>query len=74
MFQHSGKPLPHHFIIYQPFVAHAILALALGGLVILHILAVFYHQMIRKGRLLGRMGFARSSLVRRPSVKINYER
>jgi cytochrome b561 len=75
VFQHSGEPLPRHFIIYQPFVAHAILALALGGLVILHILAAFYHQLIRKDRLLSRMGFERSTVVRPDqAMEIQYER
>jgi cytochrome b561 len=73
--QHSGEPLPQHFSIYRPFVAHAILALALSGLVILHIVAAFYHQLIRKDRLLGRMGFARSTVVRpHQTVEIQYER
>jgi cytochrome b561 len=75
VFQHSGQPLPQHFVIYRPFVAHAILALALAGLVILHMLAAFYHQLIRKDRLLGRMCFARST-VERPdqAMEIQYER
>jgi cytochrome b561 len=64
IFLHSGEALPPHYIIYPPFFAHAILTLVLSGLVILHVLAALFHQIVRKDRLFGRMGFAQRSLLR----------
>lgn len=61
VFQGAGEPLPPTFAIYPTFVAHFYLALALAGLIILHVLAAFYHQFGRKDRLLRRMWFGRRS-------------
>lgn len=47
--------LPRRLIIYPTFVAHAIAGKLLIGFVILHVLAAFYHQFIRKDPLFQRM-------------------
>ena len=59
VFTASGSPLPPAFTIYPSFVAHALLATILANLIVLHMLAVSYHQFIRKGKLLQRMYFVR---------------
>jgi cytochrome b561 len=62
VFARSGAPLPASFAVYPTFAAHTVLAVILAGLVVLHIAAAFYHHLIRKDRLLGRMGFGRRVL------------
>jgi cytochrome b561 len=59
VFGGSGDPLPPSFMIYPTFVAHRYMAILLVGFIILHVLAAFYHQFIRKDALLERMSFAR---------------
>ncbi|MCW8916643.1 MAG: cytochrome b/b6 domain-containing protein [Magnetovibrio sp.] len=52
----SGQgTLPEDFSAYPPRIAHGILTLALGGLIIVHILGGVYHQFILKDGLLRRM-------------------
>lgn len=55
LFLGSGAPLPPDFMIYPAFQVHGLLATILMNLVILHVLAVCYHQLFRKDGLLARM-------------------
>ncbi len=61
VFGGSGAPLPPTFTIYPTFVAHGYIAALLVGFIILHVLAAFYHQFIRRDRLFRRMFFGRRS-------------
>jgi len=45
--------------IGQAFVAHIFFAVLLSGLVVLHVLAAFYHQFVRRDGLFRRMSFGR---------------
>ena len=53
----SGDPLPPEFVHEGPRAVHGIVSSLLGVLVILHILAAFYHQLFLKDGLFRRMGF-----------------
>lgn len=55
----SGAPLPDSFSIYPPRIAHGIVAKLLLALVLLHVLAALYHQLVRRDRLLSRMWFGK---------------
>jgi cytochrome b561 len=44
-------------MIYPTFVAHVYIAAFLVGFIILHVLAAFYHQFVRKDGLFRRMFF-----------------
>jgi len=57
----SGAPLPESFGAFTPRKAHGLLARLLLALVALHVLAALYHQVVRRDRLLGRMGVGRAS-------------
>ena len=59
VFAHSGEPLPETFDIYPSFVAHGTIAAVLAGFIALHVLAVVFHQLVRKDHLLRRMLFGR---------------
>jgi cytochrome b561 len=59
VFGGSGTPLPPTLMIYSTRVAHFYIATFLVGFIILHVLAAFYHQFIRKDRLFRRMFFGR---------------
>jgi cytochrome b561 len=59
VFGGSGAPLPPTFLIYPTRVAHGTIATLLVGLIILHVLAAFYHQFVRKDGLFRRMFFGR---------------
>lgn len=59
VFGGSGAPLPHTFTIYPAFVAHTLLAAILAAFIVLHVLAAFYHQFIRRDGLFRRMYFGR---------------
>src|SRR5712691_6769314 len=60
VFGGSGAPLPPTLMIYPTRVAHFYIATLLVGFIILHLLAAFYHQFIRKDRLFRRMFFGRN--------------
>ncbi len=66
VFGGSGAPLPPTFLIYPTRVAHGFIATLLVGFIILHVLAAFYHQFVRKDGLFRRMFFGRR--VSNPSV------
>lgn len=59
VFGGSGAPLPPTFTIYPTRVAHGYIATLLAGLITLHVLAAFYHQLVRKDGLFQRMFFGR---------------
>ncbi|MCC6779438.1 MAG: cytochrome b/b6 domain-containing protein [Hyphomicrobiales bacterium] len=59
VFARSGKPLPPDFLVYPTRVVHGYLAWLLVALIVLHVLAALYHQLVRKDGLLRRMAFGR---------------
>jgi cytochrome b561 len=59
VFGGSGAPLPPSFAVYPTFVAHGYLAALLVGFITLHVLAAFFHHIVRKDGLLRRMWFGR---------------
>jgi cytochrome b561 len=62
VFQRTGAPLPASFMPYPTFVAHGWLAALLASLIVLHVAAAVYHQVVRKDGLLRRMAFGRRAL------------
>ena len=54
VFGGSGAPLPPTFKIYPSFLAHVYIATILAGFIVLHVLAAFYHQFVRRDRLFAR--------------------
>jgi cytochrome b561 len=62
VFQGTAEPLPADFSAYPSFTAHATIALLLAALVVVHVAAVLYHQLLRRDRLLRRMWFGRRKL------------
>jgi cytochrome b561 len=66
VFAGSGDPLPATFLIYPTRVAHGYIATLLVGFILLHVLAAFYHQFVRKDGLFRRMFFGR--IMSNPSV------
>jgi cytochrome b561 len=63
VFQRTGEPLPPSFEVYPTFLAHRYLAWLLAGLLVLHVLAVLYHQVYLNDGLLRRMWFGRRESV-----------
>ena len=59
VFGSSGARLPPTLMTYPAFVAHIFFAMLLSGLVVLHVLAAFYHQFVRRDGLFQRMSFER---------------
>jgi cytochrome b561 len=59
VFGSAGAPLPPTLMTYPPFVAHVFFAMLLAGFVVLHVLAAFYHQFVRRDGLFRRMSFER---------------
>ena len=59
VFGGSGAPLPPTFKIYPSFLAHGYIATILAGFIVLHVLAAFYHQFVRRDRLFARMFYGR---------------
>lgn len=57
VFGGSGAPLPPDFGIYAPRAAHGLVATLLGLLILAHVAAALYHQLVRKDRLFARMWF-----------------
>jgi len=66
VFGGSGAPLPPTFKIYPSFVAHGYIATVLAGLIVLHVLAALYHQVVMKDELFRRMFLGRG--VHNPSA------
>lgn len=73
VFGGSGAPLPPTFLTFPTRVAHGYIAALLVGFIILHVLAAFYHQFVRKDELFRRMFFGRrllpSELKERPRYR-----
>src|SRR5262249_4747884 len=59
VFGPSGAPLPPTLMTYPAFVAHVFFAMLLGGFVVLHVLAAFYHQFVRRDGLFRHVSFGR---------------
>jgi len=59
VYGHSGAALPRSFLVYPTRVAHGIVGWTLVALIGLHIIAVLFHQFIKKDGLLRRMWFGR---------------
>ncbi|NSY14862.1 cytochrome b [Agrobacterium vitis] len=61
IFLHAPGPLPQ-FEDFPPMAVHAIAAFTLIGLIVLHVVAALYHQVLRRDRLLARMGIGRGQI------------
>jgi cytochrome b561 len=59
LFGRSEWHVAPSFARYPTFAAHAILATVLANLIVVHVLAAFYHQLVRKDDLLSRMLWGR---------------
>ena len=59
VFAGSGAPLPASFAGYPTFQAHFWLATLLLALIVLHLGAALYHQLVQRDGLLRRMGLRR---------------
>ena len=55
----GAAPFPADFMAYPPRIGHGFTALALLGLIGLHVAAALYHQFIKKDNLLARMWFGK---------------
>ncbi|RJP51951.1 MAG: cytochrome b [Anaerolineaceae bacterium] len=55
----GAVPFPADFMAYPPRLGHGFTALALLGLIGLHVAAALYHQFIKKDNLLARMWFGK---------------
>jgi cytochrome b561 len=63
VFQPNGEPLPDSFAVFPTFRAHAVLATLLAILIVVHIAAAFYHQLVLKDGLFRRMWFGERMIV-----------
>ncbi len=59
MFGGSGDPLPASFFDYPPRIVHGIVGSLLALLIVGHIAAAVYHQVVRRDALLSRMWFGK---------------
>lgn len=59
VFGGSGAPLPEDFSVYTPRIVHGTVATLLGLMILGHVAAAIYHQVVRKDRLMRRMWFGR---------------
>lgn len=59
VFAESGAPLPMSFAVYPTFQAHFWLAALLVVVIVLHVGAALYHQLVHMDGLLARMSFGR---------------
>ena len=57
VFAESGAPLPATFAAFPTFHAHFWLATLLVVVIVLHVGAALYHQLVQKDGMLARMGF-----------------
>ena len=57
VFAESGAPLPMSFAVYPTFQAHFWLAVLLVVVIVLHVGAALYHQLVHMDDLLARMSF-----------------
>ncbi|MBA3582287.1 MAG: cytochrome b/b6 domain-containing protein [Gammaproteobacteria bacterium] len=61
VFGNSGQPLPASFDAFPPLKGHQLFGSILMVLVVLHVVAVIYHQFVLKDKLISRMWFGRRS-------------
>lgn len=59
VFNGSGAPLPESFDDLAPRAAHGVISILLMLLILGHVGAAVYHQVIRRDGLMARMGFGR---------------
>jgi cytochrome b561 len=57
VFARSGAPLPPSFDAYPTFHLHGWIAAILAILVALHVAGALWHWLVRRDRVMGRMGF-----------------
>lgn len=57
VFARNGDPLPVTFATFPTWTAHRALAILLLGLIVLHVVAVCYHQFVKKDGVFQRMLF-----------------
>ena len=57
VFARNGAPLPPSFDAYPTFHLHGWIATTLAILVALHVLGALWHWLVRRDRVMGRMGF-----------------
>ena len=57
VFGGSGAPLPPTLAVYPSRIVHGDLAALLAILIVLHVAGAFYHQLVLKDGLMGRMSF-----------------
>ncbi len=60
VFGSSGAPLPSDFYAFNARILHGIIAPTLLFLILLHVGAAFYHQLVLKDNLLARMWYKKS--------------
>jgi cytochrome b561 len=63
VFQPNGGPLPDTFAVFPSFQAHAVLATLLAILIVVHVAAALYHQLVLKDGLFRRMWFGKRTIV-----------
>ena len=59
VFGGSGTSLPADFYAFSARLLHGFIAPALFLLILLHVGAAFYHQLVLKDNLLARMGYVK---------------
>jgi cytochrome b561 len=57
VFARNGAPLPPSFDAYPTFHMHGWIATILAILIALHVLGALWHGLVRRDRVMGRMGF-----------------
>jgi cytochrome b561 len=62
VFQPNGGSLPDSFAVFPTFQAHAALATLLAILIVAHIAAALYHQLVLKDGLFRRMWFGKRTI------------
>jgi cytochrome b561 len=55
----SSASVPSNLTAFPTLIAHRVAATVLVGLILLHVLAAFYHQFVKKDHLLSRMSIRR---------------
>jgi len=63
VFQPNGPPLPDTFGVFPTFRAHAVLAALLAFLIVAHVAAALYHQVVLKDGLFRRMWFGERTII-----------
>ena len=69
VFGGSSAALPADFFVYNARKLHGLVATALVALVLLHVGAALYHEILLKDRLMARMWFKRRQAVEKESQR-----